>query len=487
MTQRPFLMRHIFPLLFLLLGILSCHDDKSETTLPNPPVETARRTVLIYCAAQNSLGVSGTYYKSAWTEDSLELAAGKHFISDDDRLLVFVDDAYHPRLYRFRADAAPELVWQWGYDANSANPATFKDVLLRVKERFPAEEYGLSMWSHADGWIPSSNTNYSRTVKRSNLQEIEPSSCRDCHPEGARLENSNTRLLDYSTTRPLDYSTTQNLKDSTSRPSLFSFGIDVGQNGNMITDQAPNNNGLGAQMNIADMAAAIQQSGLHFTYIFFDACLMQCIEVAYELRDVTDYLIASPISIAAAGAYYTHMLERGFFSANPTDIAKTYYEDVTSEELARVYDDFGIVISALKTKELDALAAEVRTALADIDFSAYPDLTDAHAYHVYSYNYYFRPHYYDMRSALRHLLTDAQFAPVEAALTRATAFYAATHKYWVGPRDSDYHSLALSECCGVSMFFPQKAYADNASRCDFGNHNETYRSTSWAHAIGKGN
>ena len=437
MTQRPFLMRHIFPLLFLLLGILSCHDDKSETTLPNPPVETARRTVLIYCAAQNSLGVSGTYYKSAWTEDSLELAAGKHFISDDDRLLVFVDDAYHPRLYRFRADANPELILQWGYDANSANPATFKDVLLRVKERFPAEEYGLSMWSHADGWIPSSNTNYS---KARTLPTLSP----------------------------------------------LSFGIDVGTNGNMHSDHTSNNKDLGAQMNITDMAVAIRESGLHFTYIFFDACLMQCVEVAYELRDVTDYLIASPISIAAAGAYYTHMLERGFFSANPTDIAKTYYEDVTSEELARVYDDFGIVISALKTKELDALAAAVRTALADIDFSAYPDLTDAHAYHVYSYNYYFRPHYYDMRSALRHLLTDAQFAPVEAALTRATAFYAATHKYWVGPRDSDYHSLALSECCGVSMFFPQKAYADNASRCDFGNHNETYTQTAWAKAIGKG-
>ena len=430
-------MRHIFPLLFLLLGILSCHDDKSETTLPNPPVETARRTVLIYCVAQNSLGVSGTYYKSAWTEDSLELAAGKHFISDDDRLLVFVDDAYHPRLYRFRADATPELVWQWGYDANSANPATFKDVLLRVKERFPAEEYGLSMWSHADGWLPSSNTNYS---KARTLPTLSP----------------------------------------------LSFGIDVGTNGNMHSDHTSNNKDLGAQMNITDMAVAIRESGLHFTYIFFDACLMQCIEVAYELRDVTDYIIASPISIAAAGAYYTHMLERGFFSANPTDIAKTYYEDVTSEELARVYDDFGIVISALKTKELDALAAAVRTALADIDFSAYPDLTDAHAYHVYSYNYYFRPHYYDMRSALRHLLTDAQFAPVEAALTRATAFYAATHKYWVGPRDSDYHSLALSECCGVSMFFPQKEYADNASRCDFGNHNETYTQTAWAKAIGKG-
>ena len=430
-------MLRIFPLLLLLLSILSCHDDTPEVTPPDSPSETARRTVLIYCAAQNSLGVSGTYYKSAWISDSLELVAGKHFISNDDRLLVFVDDAYHPRLYRFRADANPELILQWGYDANSANPATLKDVLLRVKERFPAEEYGLCMWSHADGWLPSSNTNYSKA-------RISP------------------------TAAPL------------------SFGIDVGTGGSMNTDKSANGKDLGAQMNITDMATAIEQSGMHFTYIFFDACLMQCIEVAYELRNAADYIIASPISIAAAGAYYTHMLERGFFSANPTDIAKTYYEDVTSEELAKEYDDFGIVISALKTKELDALAEAVRVALADIDFSAYPDLTQAHAYHVYSYNYYFRPHYYDLRSALRHLLTDAQFAPVEAALTRATAFYAATHKYWVGPRGSDYHSLVPSECCGISMFFPQKEYADNASRCPFGNHNETYTQTAWAKAIGKG-
>ncbi|MEE0805063.1 MAG: clostripain-related cysteine peptidase, partial [Prevotellamassilia sp.] len=394
---------------------------------------------LMYCAAQNSLGYSSRYYKSAWTEDSLELVTGKHLISDDDRLLVFVDDAFHPRLYRFRADADPELVLQWGYDANSASPTTFKEVLTRVKEHYPAQEYGLCMWSHADGWVPSSNTNYTRS------------------PFNAP-----------PTISPL------------------SFGIDVGESGDMRTDMSGDGITIGAQMNIADMAKAIQDSGLHLTYIFFDACLMQCVEVAYELRDVTEYLIASPISIAAAGAYYTHLLERGFFSPNPTDIAKTYYEDVTSNELAQAYDDFGIVISAIKTSEMDALAEAVRTALADVDFTTYPDLTAAHAYHVYSYNYYYRPHYYDMRSALRHLLTDAQFAPVDEAITRATAFYAATHKYWVGPRNNDYHNIT-SDCCGISMFFPQKEYATNASRCDFGNHNETYRSTSWAHAIGKGN
>ena len=433
------LMHKFIPLLILLFTTLACSDSSNDNITPEEtpeetpetPAATARRTVLMYCAAQNSLGYGTTYYKSNWTKDSLELAAGKHFISNDDRLLVFVDDAAHPRLYRFRADAAPELVFQWSYDANSANPSTLLDVLTRIKERFPAKEYGLCMWSHADGWIPSSNTN-------------------------------------YAVAAPL------------------SFGIDVGEQGNMSTDVSGDGISLGAQMNIPDMAKAVQQSGLHFTYIFFDACLMQCIEVAYDLRNATDYLIASPISIASNGAYYTHLLEHGLFSPHPEDIAKTYYEDITSKELSHEYDDFGIVISAIKTSELEALAQTIRTALEHVDLTTYPDLTAAHAYNVYAYTYFYRPHFYDMRSALRQLLTDEQFAPVEEAINRATPFYAATHKYWVGPRYNDFHNIT-SECCGISMFFPQEVYANNASRCPYGNHNETYRSTAWAQTIWKEN
>jgi hypothetical protein len=92
-----------------------------------------RRTVLIYCAAQNNLGATNRYGSSNWTKDSLELVAGKHFIDEKDRLLVFVDDAFYPRLYRFQANIHPQLVYQWGYEANSSNPATLYDVLTRVK------------------------------------------------------------------------------------------------------------------------------------------------------------------------------------------------------------------------------------------------------------------------------------------------------------------------------------------------------------------
>lgn len=425
----------IFPLLLCLCSLCACDDNNSDTLPAEPspfPTEAGRRTVLIYCVAQNDLGALNSWGSSNWTKDSLELVAGKHFINERDRLLVYVDDAFNPRLYRIQANANPQLVYRWGYDANSSNPATLHDVLARVKERFPAQEYGLTMWSHADGWIPSSNTNYSM--------------------------------------------------------SPLSFGIDVGEGGNILKNSSADGK-LGAQMNIPDMANAIKQSGLHFKYIFFDACLMQCIESGYELREVTDYVVASPISIASNGAYYTHMLERGLFSENPCDIAQTYYEDVSSDELQKEYDDFGIVISALKTSELNPLAQVLREALQDVDFKASPNLTGAHAYHVYSTYYWYRPHYYDMRSALRTLLPAQRFEEVDKALSKAVPFFAATQRYWVAPSyiyPAQYHHLDATECCGVSMFFPQQIYTQNASRCEYGDHNESYLLTSWAQAIGKG-
>lgn len=79
----------------LLLAVLSltvttgCHDSE-----PAPPQGPAGRTVLIYMAAQNSLGQWGNQRR-----DSMEIAEGSRYIADNNRLLVFMDDATNPRIY----------------------------------------------------------------------------------------------------------------------------------------------------------------------------------------------------------------------------------------------------------------------------------------------------------------------------------------------------------------------------------------------------
>ena len=42
----------------------------------------------------------------------------------------------------------------------------------------------------------------------------------------------------------------------------------------------------------------------HFDFIMFDACFMMSVEVAYEVRNYTDYYIGSPTENPGPGAPY---------------------------------------------------------------------------------------------------------------------------------------------------------------------------------------
>lgn len=62
------------------------------------------------------------------------------------------------------------------------------------------------------------------------------------------------------------------------------------------------------QTNVTDLATGIAQAGIHMQFISFDDCYMAGIEVAYDLRDVTDCLIASTSEIMSAGLPYDKVL-----------------------------------------------------------------------------------------------------------------------------------------------------------------------------------
>lgn len=55
------------------------------------------------------------------------------------------------------------------------------------------------------------------------------------------------------------------------------------------------------QIETTDLADAMADAGFHTEYILFDACYMSSVEVAYELKDVTHYLIASPTEVLSYG------------------------------------------------------------------------------------------------------------------------------------------------------------------------------------------
>lgn len=61
------------------------------------------------------------------------------------------------------------------------------------------------------------------------------------------------------------------------------------------------------QIDVADLATGIMDAAMPMQFIAFDDCYMAGIEVAYELKDITNYLIASTSEIMADGLPYQRL------------------------------------------------------------------------------------------------------------------------------------------------------------------------------------
>lgn len=431
---------HSLCLLSLLLSALclaACSNDDDDSPSQGKTT-TYRRTVVVYMAAQNSLGAAG-----ASAADSSEIAAGAaRMESTRDNLILFLDDASAPRMYRFYKSANGkgyyQKIYQYTTDANSADASTLQDVLTRVKNLYPSESYGLVMWSHGTAWLPQFR-NFGSTSKR------------------------------YT---PLSH-----------ERKIHAIGIDVGPGGDMENDEKANGD-LGDQMETADMARAVSASGLHLDYVYFDACLMQSVEVAYDLKDVTDYVVGSPAMTSAYGAYYIDQMKRGLFTypANDTNmrtIVDTYYHDVMeSDTTKRYYSGQGCVMSVIKTSALDALASATRTALTKATLAAgsMPDLSGMDGYIDFTTTGY--PDCYDMSGALRLMLPENDYSEWLSACRRCVVYSRMSDEYYYSV-SGNYIFSAQSDAehyCGVSMFLPQQKYAYPPA---FMNYNEAIKSTAW--------
>lgn len=404
-------------LITALMFLGACSEEETTTT---GPAENGRRTVLVYMNARNSL------YGNV-KQDSLELVEGSKNMNANDRLLLYVCKDSLSYLYRI-SNGKAQMLLQCEGSQSASNPKQLEMLLKWTKEQFPSQSYGLVMWSHSDGWVPS--THVTRTATRS-------------------------------------------------------FGIDVGADGNPWSNRT-NDGKLGYQMDITDMASAISNSGVHPEFIFFDSCLMQCVEVAYDLRNVTDWVIASPAQIPSIGAQYTDMMNEAFYQQplNPQAFTEGY---VTQSSTYPEYGDMGVVLGAVKTGKLEELASITKTMIEKyVSGSEEPDLNGVLAYDKYKRNYSYRPEFYDMQSAMCHFITDASDRATWMAALQACVLYPAATAYvnfWSNyPEDRLY--LTPGEFSAISMFVPQQRYTTNASQCMYGDLNQAFANTEWAKASG---
>lgn len=108
----------------------------------------------------------------------------------------------------------------------------------------------------------------------------------------------------------------------------------------------------GGHMDVTDIPRALE--GLNVDVIAFDACLMQQIEVAYELKGCASYMVASPAAEPSPGYNYYTLLARVRGDTTPLELSKAIVQDY-----ARTYTAprRAIIYSALDLSRMDDLAA----------------------------------------------------------------------------------------------------------------------------------
>jgi hypothetical protein len=114
---------------------------------------------------------------------------------------------------------------------------------------------------------------------------------------------------------------------------------------------------------LAQAMADVKQSlGKRVRILAFDACLMGMIEVAAEVRDACDYLLASEALVPADGLPYDKLLDR--LTSRPTRTPAELLPDVCSDYVEQ-YPGEPVTLSALDMRVLDQALELMKTMLRD--------------------------------------------------------------------------------------------------------------------------
>ena len=148
------------------------------------------------------------------------------------------------------------------------------------------------------------------------------------------------------------------------------------------------------QIETTTLADAIGDAGMRMEYIMFDDCFMSSVEAAYDLKDVTNYLIGCPTEIMIYGFPY-HLCTRHLVgTVDYAALCQTFLDFYSH------YTTPCGTIAVTDCRELDALAAIVRdiNLTQEFDYALLSDVQRMDGYNP--------PLFYDLGDYIAHLCTD---------------------------------------------------------------------------------
>lgn len=314
----------IIATLFIVVGVSCSNGDNLDG--PDVPVTPVGQTVFMFFPWSNNL--LSDFRRTV--EDMQTVVAQRSM--KDERIMVFM------------ATSEREAVL---FELKKQNGRCLTDTLRRYSDRpftsrqwltslfsevmtlAPASRYGMVVGCHGLAWVPVQGQR--NAPKRLGSQE--------------KIDEEDTLYKEEKIDKEGLYKGER--IDKEGEPNdLMHFEVQGPVTTRFIGGTYPE-----TQIETTDLADAMADAGLHTEYILFDACYMSSVEVAYELKDVTHYLIASPTEVLSYGFPYITMGKHLLGTPNYKGIVDSFISFYSSYNLP-----YGTV-AVTDCTQLDALAA----------------------------------------------------------------------------------------------------------------------------------
>ena len=303
----------IIATLFIVVGVSCSNGDSPDG--PDVPVTPVGQTVFMFFPWSNSL--LSDFRRTV--EDMQTVVAERSM--KNERIMVFM------------ATSEREAVL---FELKKQNGRCLTDTLRRYSDRpFTSRQWLTSLFSEVMTLAPASR--YGMVVGCHGLAWVPV--------QGQR--NAQKRLGSQERIDEEDNLYKEEKIDKEGEPNdLMHFEVQGPVTTRFIGGTYPE-----TQIETTDLADAMADAGLHTEYILFDACYMSSVEVAYELKDVTHYLIASPTEVLSYGFPYITMGKHLLGTPNYKGIVDSFISFYSSYNLP-----YGTV-AVTDCTQLDALAA----------------------------------------------------------------------------------------------------------------------------------
>ena len=432
-----------FCLLLCFFAIAACdkHSDPVEEpdsyVVPDPPAKgsTAKRTVLIYVVGDNNLGRDGFANSDLQEiEDAVKVLPASLYSYNN--MLVFYDQyasSSYPVLFRIVKEgkvqpmetdptktelivsAKREILKEYSQEVTSTEPALIEEVMKLAFSTFPAESYGFVYWSHGDGWLPGK-------YRINTLRSMDP---------------------------------------------LRWIGVDW--------DGSSGDTSSSYKTGITEFAEVLKKAPKKLDFLLLDACFMLSVEVAYELRDCTNYVIGSPTETPGPGASYGKLVSEMFGSNPGIKIAEEYfnfYNEKYNPDVTNTNTNWtaGVSVTSLDCRKLSSLAMATDANLPSEITNCKILRTSVFDYDKRNTTFYSSNYvgYFDMVGLMKSVMSSDKFAVWKKTYDETVAYWHTTSKNY----SSAAKLFSMEGANGVTHYIPSTA-GSTAEK------DVQYRSTSW--------